>query len=104
MTSGGRCNLVPAEEEGCATQSVDTSRYSIVYRSGDGPHLLAAVDGNGDEAQLTQRFGQPTEDPIGMADRLIAIAALWAGPVVTIGLLLVVAAVVWMFVGRAREC
>jgi hypothetical protein len=103
VASGGRFNAVPAGSEGCATQAVDTSRYSIVYRSGDGPHPFAVVDGDGDEAQLTQRFGQPAEDPIGMADRLIAIAALSAGPVVTIGLLLVVAAVVWMFVGRATS-
>jgi len=89
-TSSRRFNIISAGEEGCSTQRVGNTSYEIVYRDGDGPHLLAAVTGSEDEARLTQRFGPPVADPVGVADRLLAYVALWAGPVATIAAFLVI--------------
>jgi len=102
-TSGGRFNIIPEGEEGCSTQRVRTSRYEIVYRDGDGPHLLATVNGSDDEAKLNQRFGQPIEDPVAGADRLLAYLALWAGPAATIAVLVIIGTMGWVLLDRRHS-
>ena len=103
MASGGRFNVISEGEDRGATQDVGSSRYEIVYRTGDGPHVFAAVHGSDDEAMLTQRFGPPVEDPVGVADRVVAYVALWAGPVATIAAFLVIGSVGGVVVSKRRS-
>ena len=102
-TSGGRFNIIPEGEDGCATQQVGTNWYEIVWREGDGPHLLVTVNGGSDESKLTERFGQPFEDPVGGVDRLLASVALWAGPAVTIAVLVIIGTIGWVLFDRRRR-
>ncbi|MEZ5176674.1 MAG: hypothetical protein R2823_10825 [Acidimicrobiia bacterium] len=101
-TSGGRFSLVAADEERCATQRLGTSRYEITYQSEGGPHVLAAITSTGEETELTRRFGQPATDPVQFTDRLVANAALWAGPIATIGAVLIAVAAILVFVEKRR--